>query len=294
MTRMALLLFALCASPWAAQAQDPTFVVTAASADVHRSPSLGSPVIGRAARGDALAVARDVGDWVKVAWPDDPAGAGYVRLTLGRRAMPPAAPAAQAAAAPAAAAGMALQRTAPAEPAANLPDPAAREFEGHGVLPAYVARPSHAAGVGALMHGPSLGFGASARAWSRDRIGLQLQVARHTRDAPFDARQITSTQIAPSLLVSVANVFTDYVWFRPYVGAGLSVYRSSLTTPVAGASASNSRLGAQFFGGAELTFAAASQIGLSLDYGYRRIEPPFAGFDLDPMMLGISAHWYLK
>ena len=57
--------------------------VNEASANVHKSPSVGSPVIGKAPRGTALVVTREVGDWVKVSWPSAADGAGYVRVSAG-------------------------------------------------------------------------------------------------------------------------------------------------------------------------------------------------------------------
>ena len=41
------------------------------------------PAIGQAARGAKLAVTRNVGDWVKVAWPSAADGVGYVRVSVG-------------------------------------------------------------------------------------------------------------------------------------------------------------------------------------------------------------------
>ena len=50
---------------------------------MHKAPSTASPVIGQAARGAKLAVTRNVGDWVKVAWPSAADGVGYVRVSVG-------------------------------------------------------------------------------------------------------------------------------------------------------------------------------------------------------------------
>jgi hypothetical protein len=77
--------------------------VSEASANVHKTPSVGSPVIGKAPRGTALTVTRQVGDWVKVSWPSSEEGAGYVRTSALTSANAAAAPATTAKAAPAAA-----------------------------------------------------------------------------------------------------------------------------------------------------------------------------------------------
>jgi hypothetical protein len=115
---------ALClsASPLHAQnAPSTKLTVSEASADVHKTPSVGSPVIGKAPRGTELVVTREVGDWVKVSWPSSPDGAGYVRASLLARAGAAKAPAtATAAAAKAAPATTAAPKTATtAKPAAG-------------------------------------------------------------------------------------------------------------------------------------------------------------------------------
>jgi hypothetical protein len=78
-------------SPAAAFAQNATITVTANSADVYKSPSTGSPVIGHAARGAQLPVTRELGSWVQVAWPSVADGHGFVHVSMGRlvNARPP-------------------------------------------------------------------------------------------------------------------------------------------------------------------------------------------------------------
>ena len=39
----------------------------------------------------------------------------------------------------------------------------------------------------------------------------------------------TSFQVAPSFLYALPDKLTDYVWMRPYVGAGMIAYRSTLS-----------------------------------------------------------------
>src|SRR3954452_3805007 len=67
-----------------APVQAPAVTVTAASADVHKGPSTVTPVIGHVARGAALPIARNLGSWVKIAWPSAPDGVAYVHVTMGR------------------------------------------------------------------------------------------------------------------------------------------------------------------------------------------------------------------
>src|SRR4029079_4141136 len=73
---------AVCVAPVAA-AQSTVLTITAARADVRKAPTGASPVVGQAPQGSVLEVTREVGDWVKVSWPDGPDGIGYVRLAGG-------------------------------------------------------------------------------------------------------------------------------------------------------------------------------------------------------------------
>ena len=70
-------------SPAWLMAQSTTLTITTASANVHKAPSIGSPVIGQAARGTVLPVTRDLGSWVKVLWPAAEDSVGYVHVSWG-------------------------------------------------------------------------------------------------------------------------------------------------------------------------------------------------------------------
>src|SRR5262249_15297930 len=82
--KAAAVVVVLCLSSASLHADSTKLTVSAASASVYKSPSVGSPVIGQAARGTALEVTREVGDWVKVTWPNAPDGIGYVRANMGQ------------------------------------------------------------------------------------------------------------------------------------------------------------------------------------------------------------------
>src|SRR5262245_47270284 len=74
--------FAVLVSPMVASAQSTEFTVNSVSADVHNSPSTGSPVIGHASKGAVLQVTRELGSWVRIPWPDVPEGA-YLHVSAG-------------------------------------------------------------------------------------------------------------------------------------------------------------------------------------------------------------------
>src|SRR5439155_586972 len=80
---VAAIAVALCLNASWLCAQSTVFTVNTASADVHKSPSTGGPVIGQAPRGTVLEVTRELGSWIKVVWPEGQDGVGYVHVSMG-------------------------------------------------------------------------------------------------------------------------------------------------------------------------------------------------------------------
>ena len=281
----------LCLNPSVLYAQGATFSVDAASAAVHKAPSTGSPVIGRAPRGTRLDVTRELGSWVKVAWPEAEDGAGYVHVSTVSRAGAPA-PAGDV-------------RLAPANrPAASASTPATTEPAGHvasasspvPVQPTYVVPPAHVIGLGGRTGDATLGTGASVRTWFHDRLAVQFEVSRSSLTSPLTPGRLTATQYAPSVLVSLPDRITDYVWVRPYLGAGPRLLRRTLSIlpQGGGVPVSESSVGFQTFGGGELTFASVPRFALSADVRYGWLGDPAPGFDLDGVGFSLSGHWYIK
>jgi opacity protein-like surface antigen len=150
-------------------------------------------------------------------------------------------------------------------------------------------------GVGGVMGGSTLGFGASARALVGGHFRFQLEARRYAQTNAVAQRRLTSVQFAPSLLYSLPDKVTDYLWIRPHLGAGFTVYRSTSSgISTAGDSVSDSRLGRQVFGGAELAVAGVPRFSLSADFGYRWSQTPFDGFALGGRNVSVSGHWYVK
>lgn len=136
----------------------------------------------------------------------------------------------------------------------------------------------------------------SARTWFSDRLGLQLEVSRTSLTGPIVSERLTATQFAPSLVYSLSNLMTDYVWVRPYLGAGPRVVRR---TPgggpqAGGAAVSQNSVGLQTFGGGEFTFASMPRFSVSADLRYGWIEDTQPNFELDGLGFSLSAHWYVK
>src|SRR5256885_4050318 len=86
----AALALALTLNPALVRAQDTALTVNVPSADVYKGPTTVTPIIGHVSRGTVLPISRNLGSWVKIAWPDAPDGVGYVHVTMGRLGPPSA------------------------------------------------------------------------------------------------------------------------------------------------------------------------------------------------------------
>jgi hypothetical protein len=285
-----ILAFAL--STTTLHAQGTVFTVTTPSANVHRSASTGSPVIGTAPRGTSLEVTRELGSWVQVVWPDAESGAGYLHVSWGRigRDLTPDArtavasgvnavrPVSDAAAAPAATVLAAQQPPPVPIPRATTP-----------------SLPSHVFGLGGRLSGDVIGHAVSARGWARGPFGVQFEFARSTVTSAVAPEHVTAMQLGPSLIYSLPNLVSNAFWVRPYAGGGANIYRSTLNglTPDV-PDASKGGLGYQGFGGAEVTWANIPQLTMSVDLRQQWAPDSFSGFDLGGFGFSLSAHWYVK
>jgi hypothetical protein len=257
--------------------------VKRASADVHRSPSVASPVIGQALGGTVLEIRRNLGSWVEVPWPHTEAGIAFLHVntgTIAPRSQAVASTGAQAAVAQITAVAAAATAAANSGALANQ-SVATRQAPSSSAN--YVSVPSHRIGMGASMNASQPGFGATARTWSGHRLGVQFNAARPELESA-DGRTVRSTQFSPSVLYSLPEGVTNSVWLRPYVGAGPRFYRANLETQV----------GYEAFGGAEATLASMPQFALSTDVGYRFSRPSFNGFEPRQISFALSGHWYVK
>ena len=160
----------------------------------------------------------------------------------------------------------------------------------------FVTPATHGLGFGALMGAAPLGFGATVRAWRPDRLGVQLDVSRYAVTGIGTPARATSLQVEPSLLYSLPDSVTDYLWVRPYVGSGATLRRHSVSSGMPGASdsVSGNGFGLQAFGGGEVTFAGAPQFALSADLSYHWFKTPVEGFDLGGLGVSVLGHWYVK
>jgi hypothetical protein len=282
----------VCLCPHPVVAQTPVLTIDAASADVYKAPTVASPILGHAPRGRVLEVTREVGDWVKVSWPDAADGIGYVRLVMGSLSrsatLPSHAVTSTSSAPPTGANGLRSSvdgRTAvPAGRSGAAYNQAGSE---------YVAPPAHTVGIGGLMNGRTIGYGISSRMWSRRRLGVQLELSRYSLTTPGTDR-VTSLQFVPSVLYSLRSRVTEYMWIRPYLGGGARLSRFTLNNTATAVPSSENRRSWQGFGGTELTFPNAPRVALSADLRYDSSDTPFAGFEFGGLGFSLSGHWYFK
>ena len=254
-----------------------------ASAEVHKSPSTASPVIGKAPRGAVLEVRRNLGSWVEVPWPNGGTGVAFVHVNTGTikpRVASPASSDAQSAVAQIAAVAAAANALGGAD-ARTGQSAAGRQAV---MAPrTYVSLPLHRVGIGALMETSEPKFGITTRTWWGRGFGLQLNVAP-TQLESVDGQRVGSTQFAPSVLYSLPDGVTTGVWLRPYVGAGPRMYRLN----------QENGLGYEGFGGAEITLAGLPQLAISADVAYRWSRPSIAGFAPRQIGFSLSGHWYVR
>jgi hypothetical protein len=290
--RVAATVLALILTPAAVHAQDATFTVAVASADVHKGPSNVTPVIGHVSRGAALLVSRNLGSWVRIPWPSAPDGVGYVHVTMGRLSSsapePSAAPTSSVSSSTPAAAS--TSGPASAQPPARTPGKPGVAVQGtHGATSI-----SHVIGIGGLVQS-ARGFGATGRAWHKDRFGLDVRLTRSTMSSDAAGR-MTSVEFEPRFVYALFDHVSNYVWIRPYLGSGVTFAHRTLTglSPATTTKTTDNRMGFDLFGGGELTFASATPFGLSAELGYRPSATPFPGFETDRLRLSIAGHWYIK
>lgn len=283
--------FGMSTASVSAQAVHPQLsevTINAASADVHKYPSIASPIIGKVPRGTVLSITRNLGSWVEVPWPDSDAGIAFVHVNAGtivRRSIPQQTAAAPPPPPPSEVARP-LSPTVSAEQGAgnNRPIPGSRT---------YVALPSHTVGLGARMSTSATDLGATVRTWW-DRVGLQVEVSRSAITGIQPTDRFTFVRFAPTMLFSVANHVSDSLWIRPYVGGGASFYRAALQQTTVAESSAHTGRGIHALGGIEGTFAGLPQLTLSADATYRPWQTSFTEIESKKFGISLSAHWYIK
>jgi hypothetical protein len=293
--RLAAVVLALALTPAVLYAQTPVFTVTAPSADVHKGPSTVTPVIGHVARGAALPISRNLGSWVKIAWPSAPDGVAYVHVTMGRLGGTGTEPSATPARVMPGSGSRTAPMSAPAQSATASGSHAGVEARVGVQGPQGTTTISHVVGIGGLVQSAH-SFGVTGRVWRGDRFGLELRATRHATTSDTAAGRVTSTEFEPRVVYALFDHVSDYVWFRPYVGSGVNFSHQTLkaSSPAAFETESINKAAVHVFGGSELTFAGATRFGVSAEVGYRSPTTPFVGYETDRFSVSIAGHWYIK
>jgi hypothetical protein len=278
-------------------AQKEMFVVTSMSADIHKAPSTGSAVIGKAPRGKAFEVRRELGSWVAVAWPEGDAGMGYLHMTWGRMSDWTAAQTSRASDATStvvrSAPTSAVVRSTPESDASATTTQLGQTPGTRAVSGPAPSLPSHVIGLGGRIGTRAVGFAGTGRAWAQSGIGAQIEAGQSTYTTAFSGDQLRAVQFAPSVIYSPRNLVTNAIWARPYIGGGVNFYRSTFSSSRGFPDIVDNGVGSQMFGGAELTWANLPQVALSADL--RHLWAPTSnGFELGGMGFSMSGHWYVK
>jgi hypothetical protein len=294
--RIAVVVLALTVHPVLARAQDAALTITVPSADVHKGPSIATPIIGHVSSGTVLRVSRNLGSWARVAWPGAPDGVGYVHVTMGRLGAA-SADATAATMSPRPSSAPMSATSAPADPATTIePVPRTLPRERMAVSGGPNGAPiTHIVGLGALV-GSRSSLGATARAWRTDHIGIQLAVARDAKTSDIAGGSLTSIRVEPGVVYGLFDRVTDYLWIRPYVGSVMSFGRQTLkvSAPPVADRTSETAVGLRAFGGSELTFAGVPRFGVSVELGYARFPTASPGFEPDRLTVSIAGHWYVR
>lgn len=281
---------ALHAQATPAAQEDLVFTVTAETATVYATPSTGGVALGKAPRGRAYLVTRELGSWVKISWPGARDGVGYLHGTWGRVSrggvvdVSPVEWTRPTSLRPAAGEGAATPPPSAAQPPLSRPLPPRGQ----------VLVPSHMLGIGGRMGSEAFGFAATGRVWARSNVGVQMELGRSIHTAAGVPQRLTTTHFAPSVVYSPRDLVTNAVWVRPYIGAGADFYRSKLGLPVPDATfVTDSGRGYHAFGGAEFTWANVPNVAVSADLRRQWMPESFAGFQVGDLGFSMSVHWYV-
>jgi hypothetical protein len=150
----------------------------------------------------------------------------------------------------------------------------------------------HQLGLGLRTGGYNLGIGGSVRSWFQPHWGVQIGVAHYGNGDPFGV-SYTSNQFTPAVLYQFGPITVSApMKLRPYVGAGISIIRSSFAYLN---NADTTDTTVLILGGVEIFFDRLPQLGVSGELEFAPSSSPYAsvGGVGGPGFVAI-AHWYVK
>lgn len=152
----------------------------------------------------------------------------------------------------------------------------------------------HLVGVGSALTATSQGIGGATRVFFNDRIGVDFVAAwynppnRNTTGSVFN--------VTPSFIymLKLPNDLAN-IDIRPYIGGGLSYVYSSYRATGTVYTGSDSGIGGQVFGGAEVTFKEAQFVTISFEGRYYSLPGRSVNVNMiDGMNFMMMFHFYLK
>ena len=150
----------------------------------------------------------------------------------------------------------------------------------------------HQLGVGVRAGGYDVGIGATVRSWFQPHWGVQVGVS-HYGYGDFFGVSYSSTQFTPAVLYQFAPIKVNApMMLHPYVGAGISIIRSSFSY-LNNLDTTNS--GVLVLGGMEIFFDRVPQLGVSGELEFAPSASPYATLsNVGGPGFVAMAHWYFK
>jgi hypothetical protein len=294
--------------------QTSTFTIAVDLANVRERPSTSSRIVNQLPRGAVVDVIGEERGWVEVVFQDrlNRNNRGFVSLSLGRldRVKPASVPAREADKPVLPPKQESEPEPQPRSEPVAVPSPQQAptpQIVVGATAPTAFAPEHRRLALGGRLGGFTFGVGGSLRGWTNDRFAIQFDISRYSigSSSSFGGVSVgldySVMQFGPSVLYSFPlENQGDGVWVRPYAGGGLNVYRTTLKSRASGfgitdeTAESETNLGFQVVGGAELRFRQVPRLGVSADLGYYSTGTPFLGIQIGGFAYGAAVHWYLR
>lgn len=152
----------------------------------------------------------------------------------------------------------------------------------------------HQIGIGSALTATSRGLGGATRFFFNDRFGIDFVASWYnpqTRNTTGSVFNVTPSVV---YMLKLPNDLAN-IDIRPYVGAGFSYVRSSYRPIGTAYTGSDSGLGGQVFGGAELTFKEAQFVTISFEGRYYSLPTQTVNVNMiDGFNFMMMFHFYLR
>ena len=152
----------------------------------------------------------------------------------------------------------------------------------------------HQVGIGSALTATSRGLGGATRFFFNDRFGIDFVASWYnpqTRNTTGSVFNVTPSVV---YMLKLPNDLAN-IDIRPYVGAGFSYVRSSYRPIGTAYTGSDSGLGGQVFGGAELTFKEAQFVTISFEGRYYSLPTQTVNVNMiDGFNFMMMFHFYLR